>query len=809
MKALDFSILPRLPSGARRHRPADPSGGVSGAPDEGQLFLSRLGVILAVFAVGAFSIVLKPSRVVPPYVVGQIADRSIYSEQPFEYEDWEETQRQQDEAARRMPPVFVISRTDVEGPLGDFAALGTVLGAGSPAASPAAGQGAGEPPRTVDAASRFRADAALEEVTDSQRMALEHFALTPGKWTFLERQFAERLRQGVADEEELDAGFDGLIDEQGTISVVDEASRRTSRPLADVLTPGRATRELTEEISRTYPDEAEAIGALTLILPRLIVPNLEQDELLTQKARQQAAAQIPIIRRDVKAGELLLRRGERITRGDLVRLEKYLQQTTGMLGPLEMITRDLLVAALFLLILVCAAYFLHAMHPEGVGTVSGTLCIGVIVIGQILLIRATGDLYYRYWGATAVLLPVVLPLSFAAMLLAQLIGLRAAVWGGLLTAVVAAFQFHDPFQILVVGVLSSFTAAVLMRRSRRRLHALRAGLGVGAVAALVSTVFLVQARVPVEFIWNVVWLTFINGMLCAMVAVFVTPALEYLFGLTTDLALLELSDLNHPLLKRLQLEAPGTYHHSLLVAALAEEAAAAVGANPLLARVCAYFHDIGKLTGPEYFTENAMGEDPHEELEPHLSSRMIMEHVKCGLELAAKYKLKPVIREAIAQHHGTNLVYYFYRQAVTRQEADADPAAAPVGEQEYRYPGPLPERKEIVILEIADCCEAATRSIERPTRRKILAMVEELIRKRIDDGQFARADLTFAELSVVQETVIKSLTNMLHGRIRYPKEEKDDHDGTGTSGTNDAGAADSEPEAAHGSAPADDQAQRG
>ena len=244
------------------------------------------------------------------------------------------------------------------------------------------------------------------------------------------------------------------------------------------------------------------------------------------------------------------------------------------------------------------------------------------------------------------------------------------------------------------------------------------------------------------------------------------PLLEYVFGAASDLTLVELSDLNHPLLKRLQLEAPGTYHHSLTVATLAEQAAEAIGANPLMARVCAYFHDIGKLHQPEFFTENvAQGVNPHRDLEPRMSSLVILNHVREGLALARQYKLKRPLREAIAQHHGTSLVYFFYRKALDQEK----PGQA-VGESEFRYPGPKPRRKEVVLVSLADTCEAACRSLEQPTPGKIADKIEELFNDRVRNHELDDAELTFSELTRVREAMVRTLSTMMHARVPYPKE---------------------------------------
>ena len=268
-------------------------------------------------------------------------------------------------------------------------------------------------------------------------------------------------------------------------------------------------------------------------------------------------------------------------------------------------------------------------------------------------------------------------------------------------------------------------------------------------------------------VWLLVFPLF-TGLLTAILAQLALFVIEFLFDVSTTMSLLIYSDFNHPLLKRLQFEAPGTYHHSLVVSTLAEAAAKEIGANPIKARVCALFHDVGKLSHPDYFTENNNGESKHKDLMPKISALIILNHVKEGLELARKYKLKKLMRDAIQQHHGTDLVYFFYKMAKDSGEQ--------VDEHDFRYQGPTPQTKEIAILSLADACEAASRSLQKPSHGKIEELVTEIIFKRMRDHQLDAANLTFRELTVIKDSFVKTLTSMLHARVAYPKEVIPDED---------------------------------
>jgi putative nucleotidyltransferase with HDIG domain len=342
--------------------------------------------------------------------------------------------------------------------------------------------------------------------------------------------------------------------------------------------------------------------------------------------------------------------------------------------------------------------------------------------------------------------------------------------------------------LLVISLISGFTAVYLTLQVRNRGKLIRAGVGAGIAIWLSSLCFgliTINLFPPTDNDWGMIGvqsaLALGNGIVTGMIVGGALPMLEHVFQITTDVSWLELSDLNHPLLRRMTIEAPGTYHHSLVVANLAEAAAEKIGANATLCRVCAYFHDVGKLVKPEYFTENMSFErNPHDDLAPSMSALIIIAHVKEGVDLALKHGLNKQIIDVIQQHHGTSLVYYFYQRALQHQE-DAraggkimnirEDDIPDVEEESFRYPGPKPQTKESAIVSLADIVESASRSLEKPTPQKVEQLVNELIEERIADGQLDECDLTLGELRVIAERFRFTLMTMLHTRIAYPKGE--------------------------------------
>ncbi|MBQ7251302.1 MAG: HDIG domain-containing protein, partial [Kiritimatiellae bacterium] len=371
------------------------------------------------------------------------------------------------------------------------------------------------------------------------------------------------------------------------------------------------------------------------------------------------------------------------------------------------------------------------------------------------------------------LLPYLLPLSAAAILAALFAdgatGLAAALWLGL----ACDMLFGKNGGVAIPAFAASASAVLVLRRVHKRSQIMRAGLLSGAVAALVAAAYAVMQRLPGEAAAAQAVSALAGGFLSGSIATLLLPACEWMFGFTTGVTFLELTDAGHPLLRRLAVEAPGTYHHSLMVAALASAAAEKIGADSLEVTVEAYFHDIGKLAKPEFFTENQRGGDnPHDQLAPAMSALIIQSHVKEGLSLAKRYRLPAVVRQAIASHHGTGLASFFYQ--IAKKEADAAGLPeAPGLEASFRYEGPRPRTKEHAILMLADGVEAASRSLEKPTPQHIRTLVERMASARIADGQLDESPLSLKEIREIRESLVFSLWNMRHGRTPYPPRHPD------------------------------------
>ncbi len=347
----------------------------------------------------------------------------------------------------------------------------------------------------------------------------------------------------------------------------------------------------------------------------------------------------------------------------------------------------------------------------------------------------------------------------------MLLGLPTAILFSVSQALLVTMMLGGDLVTAMFVMATGLAAVLLTERYRDRAMLTRAGLGVGVAGALLVGALQLYRGLPdapVEIAVGSL-MALMAGPLAMGIATFFLPVFEGLFGVTTDLRLLELSNQNLPLLKRLSLEAPGTYQHSLAVGNLAEAGADAVGASGLLLRVCSYYHDVGKLAMPGYFVENQRGPNPHDQLRPSMSVTIIKNHIREGLELAREAKLPLPVRQAIATHHGTKLIRYFYAKA--KEEARE---GEEVRESDFRYPGPKPFTKELGILLLADAVEAASRTLENPAPNKIRAMIERIVEDAREDGQLEDTELTFKELEQVSSAFLLVLSNMFHSRIDYP-----------------------------------------
>ncbi len=383
---------------------------------------------------------------------------------------------------------------------------------------------------------------------------------------------------------------------------------------------------------------------------------------------------------------------------------------------------------------------------------------GLTNLSFLFLISFCAGYFFLKQGLPFYFIPIAIIPMLAVLLFNNL---EVAYFLSLATSLPLATLTGEPFKAWFIFMASCASAILLASGARRRTEVIRAG-AIAGILQLASLIliedFLIIA--PQRYL-----ILLANGLLSGVITLGILPLFEYILATVTNISLLELADLNHPVLQRMILEAPGTYHHSLIVGNLSDTACAAVGANGLLARIGAYYHDIGKLHKPEYFIENQdIKGNRHDDLSPTMSKLIIMNHVKEGLDLAKKYSLSPALWSFIQQHHGSSLVYYFYRRALEGKVDDQQ-----IAEEGFRYPGPKPDTKETAVVLLADSVEAATRSLKDPTPDKIEEMVRKVINNKFIDGQLDECELTLKDIDKISGVFIKILSGIYHSRVSYPQ----------------------------------------
>ena len=496
------------------------------------------------------------------------------------------------------------------------------------------------------------------------------------------------------------------------------------------------------------------ISIINALLSQIIVPNLVVDEFATEIARKNAESSVKPYEITFQKGDKILFEGEPVTRlkRDALRQAGYNVYELNWQGLLAIYV----LVSLATLIFINYMRFFEKQFFEA--KYLSLMAVLSLLLAGIAVVIPTG------------FSPYVLPIPAYVLLLAIFTNPRVAFVSiaVLLTVLTTGMQY--PAQFIVAFVLLSLATMVTVSQIRysRRFDLIKAGFLISLTGVVIVLAIYLLERCLIDVSNGLIFknsiFVILNGIVSSMIALGTLPLFESLFKIITPYGLAELADHNQPLLKRLQFEAPGTYHHSLMVSNLCEAAAEAIGANPILARVGAFYHDIGKLKRPLFFVENQSYfgiENPHTKLSPRVSKMVITAHPKDGVELAKEYGLPAVISNFILQHHGEGLASYFYNQAIKEEGAEN------VKEEQFRYTGPKPNMKETAILMIADAVESAVRSLKNPTSEEIEQIIDKIIVERLNDGQLADSPLTLHDIKVIAATFSRILRGMQHNRIKY------------------------------------------
>lgn len=542
-----------------------------------------------------------------------------------------------------------------------------------------------------------------------------------------------------------DAGWDRV--QMDTLAVIDQAMRREIRAGYEE----DARQEIPAMVSLDLSVEEAAVTVA--LAQRFLVPNSFLDAAATAEAQARAREGVPPVLRTFEADEIIVREGERVTPLAIEALEEMGLRRSQVRWA-DLISTGLLAVLGTVLLFLYLACFQPDVIWEGQQALLLVLLTSFAVLGVALMVP--GGLVLRY------LAPAPALAMLATVILGPHAGVATAVFLGGAAGVIA----DNSMEMVIYTTLGGVIAVLTMQRVERIGTIFRAGGFVALIHLIVLVIFRLPQAIahPVELLVPA-FSGIANGGVAASLALGGLFLIGPMFNITTTMRLIELSRPDNPLLQRLLREAPGSYHHSLMVANLAEQAAERIGADPLLTRVGAYYHDVGKLTRPYFFAENQVeGVNPHDRLDPRTSAEVIASHVKDGLDLARRYRLPRRVRDFIPEHHGTNWVSFLYGRAV-QQAGDA----ALVDEAAFRHPGPKPRSKETALVMLADGCEAAVRAMRPTSDEEVAEIVNRVFAERLADGQLGECDLTMRDLENAREVFISALKGIFHPRIQYPR----------------------------------------
>ncbi len=512
-------------------------------------------------------------------------------------------------------------------------------------------------------------------------------------------------------------------------------------------------RQVSQEVD-LLPYAKELRENLAQVVEEMINPNMIYNQEATLRNREQARQDVEQV--IIQKGSLIISEGETVTEKHMAQLE-----AVGLQRAYTDYSIIIGLAFLVLVIFIISGVYLYLYEKDIFYNPFLLLLLGIVLILSLVFALAA-NIFSGY------LIPVAMGIILTTVLFDFRLGILLTIVLSIFTGIITGGEFG----FVIVALLGGLTAVYSVSHVKQRSDLTKAGLYVSLINILtIISVFLYFSGFRLEYeLIKDFSLSIVsglgNGMFSAVMAIGLLPYLESAFGLTTAVSMLELANPNQPLLRQLMLKSPGTYHHSIIVANLAEGAAEVVEADPLLSRVGAYYHDIGKINRPYFFIENQLtNANPHSKISSSLRTLIITSHVKDGVELAQQAKLPVIIKDIIRQHHGTSLISYFYHQALETEKKER------INEDSYRYEGPKPQTREAAIIMLADSVEAAVRAMSKPNAGKVEGLTRKIVKDKLNDGQLDESDLTLKDLDKIAEAFTKVLSGIFHSRIEYPEKE--------------------------------------
>jgi putative nucleotidyltransferase with HDIG domain len=713
--------------------------------------LAQRWILLLVVSVAVAVLLSQTLEEVPPnYQLGDVVQRDVRTDRNLLVKDKEATEKKMEEAARKVIPVFDYTPselTEIEEIIDDIFAVMRKRETEQ--------QQKKEVERILGFTISQDAFRILKDYRFNEKIARQAIDLiTPF------------LNQGIVSDKSLlsESGAEGAVVRN---SQTGEAIIR--RDLSSLLGYQEAKRAITKSFEgpqgRDIPPAIK--GVMATIVNNLLAPNLIFNQQETNRKREEERLLVKPVVFAVEKGEILVRTGDRVDEEDLLKLDA-LRKERRKGGTLIMLIGFILLTGFF----VAAFYLFSTKNIKKVSPANKDLLFFILAMifslgmtrsSMILAEGIAGSLPGVPLSAFYYLIPVAAGAMIVRIVLNSELALIYSVFISLLTGLMVGEGIFLPLFYFIGSIVGAHSVA----RCEQRARLLKGGLLVG-LANLLLILFQGMSTsrfLEIDTIYGC-FMGLTGGIAAGVIVMGVTPLAESIFGYTTDIKLLELANLDQPILKELLLKAPGTYHHSIIVGNLAEAGAKAISVNPLLARVSAYYHDIGKVAKPQYFVENQMtGHNKHDKLAPSMSSLILVSHVKEGIEIAKEYRLGNKIIDIIKQHHGTRLINFFYQRAKEQEK----PGVQEVDERDFRYLGPKPQTKEAGLVMLSDAVEAASRSLEDPTPARIQGLVQKIINEIFIDGQLDECELTLKDLNAIAKSFTIVLNAIHHQRIEYPE----------------------------------------
>jgi putative nucleotidyltransferase with HDIG domain len=728
-----------------------------------------IGIVTAIL----LTLILSPSLQLPikDYRVGDIATKEIKSSQDLLVEDEKSTQEKRIDAEKSVLSVYDYDPTALSEAENRIRSTFQSL------------------------SSSYRKGEKRSEKNSLRRKEWEnalHIQLPPTEWQILEKKrfhpsvgesalklLTPILTKGVVNDKEL---LDPDAAKGVTLRDIQTREERNYLPpfsFLDFKEAKTKIRSQAELLSSSMGMEVQPI--VFKMAEHFLRPNLTFNKNETEERKIKAKEKVAPVYFQVKRGEVILRSGERVQGEHLfkIRALKKAQERSHILSILFGLglMAFLTLASLYQFSIMNIRKFTVSQQKDFL-LFSSTL-IGIMALLKLFQL-ITDVLGGVFLGIPSSSYTFLFPIATGAMVLRIVINSEVAIIFAILTSFFSAIIMGNQLSYFIFAFVGSVVGAHKVARCEQRSVLVKAGLVVGGINLLTILSYHLISGNPFKMeLFSDLIMGFLGGALSCIVVLGIVPMIESFFGYTTDLKLLELANMDNPMLKDLVLQAPGTYHHSIIVGSLAEAASKSIATNPLLARVSAYYHDIGKLKKPLYFIENAGGdESKHDHITPRMSSLILISHVKDGLELARENGLGQRVAHIIQQHHGTSLISYFFQKAKEKE----DPEMGSLNEEDFRYPGPKPQTKDAGIVMLADAVEAASRTLSEPTPARIKGLVQRITNSIFLDGQLDECELTLKDLQKIQESFSRILTAIFHQRIEYPSHsasespKKDDED---------------------------------